>query len=122
MSGRGWGHAIQRSGRHPSFPFAAERREPFAALALKTNRLALLLLCSPVAASAQQDSLPRVVITATKVATTSGSGVSAATVFDRRSEEHTSELQSPCNLVCRLLLEKKNGPPSRARDTPRADE
>src|SRR5205807_7773442 len=27
---------------------------------------------------------------------------------DWRSEEHTSELQSPCNLVCRLLLEKKN--------------
>src|SRR2546426_12530372 len=28
-------------------------------------------------------------------------------VGDCRSEEHTSELQSPCNLVCRLLLEKK---------------
>src|SRR2546426_1777895 len=28
----------------------------------------------------------------------------------RRSEEHTSELQSPCNLVCRLLLEKKKTP------------
>src|SRR5256885_3670077 len=27
--------------------------------------------------------------------------------FVQRSEEHTSELQSPCNLVCRLLLEKK---------------
>src|SRR5256885_1532203 len=27
-----------------------------------------------------------------------------------RSEEHTSELQSPCNLVCRLLLEKKTYP------------
>src|SRR5205807_6547796 len=27
-----------------------------------------------------------------------------------RSEEHTSELQSPCNLVCRLLLEKKKEP------------
>src|SRR5256885_6852078 len=27
--------------------------------------------------------------------------------FRQRSEEHTSELQSPCNLVCRLLLEKK---------------
>src|SRR2546426_11495444 len=27
--------------------------------------------------------------------------------FEARSEEHTSELQSPCNLVCRLLLEKK---------------
>src|SRR3989454_2309561 len=26
---------------------------------------------------------------------------------EERSEEHTSELQSPCNLVCRLLLEKK---------------
>src|SRR5688500_20096847 len=30
-----------------------------------------------------------------------------ATLGLRRSEEHTSELQSPCNLVCRLLLEKK---------------
>src|SRR5205807_6929504 len=30
------------------------------------------------------------------------------TVASFRSEEHTSELQSPCNLVCRLLLEKKN--------------
>src|SRR2546426_5245298 len=28
-------------------------------------------------------------------------------VIVTRSEEHTSELQSPCNLVCRLLLEKK---------------
>src|SRR2546426_4207857 len=27
--------------------------------------------------------------------------------IEERSEEHTSELQSPCNLVCRLLLEKK---------------
>src|SRR5256885_8909955 len=33
-----------------------------------------------------------------------GAGVMAAGL---RSEEHTSELQSPCNLVCRLLLEKK---------------
>src|SRR5256885_12102355 len=30
-----------------------------------------------------------------------------AEAFTMRSEEHTSELQSPCNLVCRLLLEKK---------------
>src|SRR5256885_13187729 len=44
-----------------------------------------------------------------------GAGVSGHTtsrglvwlLVDRRSEEHTSELQSPCNLVCRLLLEKK---------------
>src|SRR5256885_8626189 len=32
-----------------------------------------------------------------------------------RSEEHTSELQSPCNLVCRLLLEKKNTRSARSR-------
>src|SRR5256885_7482201 len=32
-----------------------------------------------------------------------------------RSEEHTSELQSPCNLVCRLLLEKKKNTSSRCR-------
>src|SRR2546426_6733023 len=41
----------------------------------------------------------------------SGGGMSesrgAGSVGHRRSEEHTSELQSPCNLVCRLLLEKK---------------
>src|ERR1039457_2160876 len=37
-----------------------------------------------------------------------------------RSEEHTSELQSPCNLVCRLLLEKKNRDtrPGARRPTP----
>src|SRR2546430_13517064 len=34
-----------------------------------------------------------------------------------RSEEHTSELQSQSNLVCRLLLEQKNNP--RTHDTPR---
>src|SRR5205807_7349388 len=39
-----------------------------------------------------------------------GNGVQvlqAANTGITRSEEHTSELQSPCNLVCRLLLEKK---------------
>src|SRR5688500_19188932 len=38
-------------------------------------------------------------------------GATASCIFipaPGRSEEHTSELQSPCNLVCRLLLEKKN--------------
>src|SRR5256885_6616770 len=36
-----------------------------------------------------------------------------------RSEEHTSELQSPCNLVCRLLLEKKTTSNERTRVSPR---
>src|SRR2546426_4512297 len=38
----------------------------------------------------------------------SGTSTTPAGVVEvPRSEEHTSELQSPCNLVCRLLLEKK---------------
>src|SRR2546426_5441296 len=38
-----------------------------------------------------------------------GRGEADGSVLEKgqRSEEHTSELQSPCNLVCRLLLEKK---------------
>src|SRR5256885_9404694 len=34
-------------------------------------------------------------------------GMAPLALAEVRSEEHTSELQSPCNLVCRLLLEKK---------------
>src|SRR5256885_13280575 len=34
-------------------------------------------------------------------------GLNGVLANRQRSEEHTSELQSPCNLVCRLLLEKK---------------
>src|SRR5256885_7076693 len=36
----------------------------------------------------------------------------------QRSEEHTSELQSPCNLVCRLLLEKKKHNDTNLEDVP----
>src|SRR5256885_3474991 len=36
----------------------------------------------------------------------------AARAVYPRSEEHTSELQSPCNLVCRLLLAKKRSSPT----------
>src|SRR5256886_2930998 len=42
----------------------------------------------------------------------SGSRKSALRSISRRSEEHTSELQSQSNLVCRLLLEKKNTQPA----------
>src|SRR5260370_9744340 len=45
-----------------------------------------------------------------------GCGPCTSTIWPRRSEEHTSELQSHLNLVCRLLLEKKKtdhtSPPS----------
>src|SRR2546426_7171274 len=41
------------------------------------------------------------------IATLTAAAVDTKRVRLGRSEEHTSELQSPCNLVCRLLLEKK---------------
>src|SRR5256885_5555016 len=44
------------------------------------------------------------------------SSPSAAQPSVPRSEEHTSELQSPCNLVCRLLLEKKKTHRRKLRD------
>src|SRR5688500_19429071 len=46
-----------------------------------------------------------VALSSTSNRITAPAGAPMATVA--RSEEHTSELQSPCNLVCRLLLEKK---------------
>src|SRR5258708_10382445 len=49
--------------------------------------------------------------TATSTVTTSVLKPAAATRSTRRSEEHTSELQSPDHLVCRLLLEKKKNKP-----------
>src|SRR5256885_4285015 len=48
---------------------------------------------------------------ATRARPHSASQGRATTVDCPRSEEHTSELQSPCNLVCRLLLEKKKKKP-----------
>src|SRR5256885_11641110 len=56
--------------------------------------------------------------------TRAGRAASGGGAGARRSEEHTSELQSPCNLVCRLLLEKKKNQrltaePPRLRQGPR---
>src|SRR5256885_8052101 len=54
------------------------------------------------------------------VASVTGEQASPVRAVAHRSEEHTSELQSPCNLVCRLLLEKKksNHPRCRSSSTP----
>src|SRR2546426_5696377 len=56
----------------------------------------------PTWAAAASDSRSPFKLGAAITAYSSGRSTSCA-----RSEEHTSELQSPCNLVCRLLLEKK---------------
>src|SRR5256885_13215852 len=47
----------------------------------------------------------------------SSSGALRCFFCTARSEEHTSELQSPCNLVCRLLLEKKKNNQPTVRST-----
>src|SRR2546426_3479070 len=54
-----------------------------------------------------------------QVAAVGAIGVLPAAHTPGRSEEHTSELQSPCNLVCRLLLEKKK---TFVKDIRRADD
>src|SRR5256885_11894319 len=60
---------------------------------------------------------------AVKMFMTEGVGLSGLTVaLMRRSEEHTSELQSPCNLVCRLLLEKKQYRPPFLHSSSRTDQ
>src|SRR5690348_18186797 len=63
------------------------------------------------AARAILDSLGQADVTAVRTAkaafTALETGSFACVVVDARSEEHTSELQSPVHLVCRLLLEKK---------------
>src|SRR5688572_31993276 len=53
--------------------------------------------------------------TGTLVGALIGAGIPENRAADYRSEEHTSELQSQSNLVCRLLLEKKKQQPTRPR-------
>src|SRR5256886_3576391 len=75
---------------------------------MKLSHFAILALVAPIALAAQQ---PPAAPPANPITTA---------FRTRRSEEHTSELQSQSNLVCRLLLEKKNasnllGSPSKRR-------
>src|SRR5205807_6833220 len=75
------------------------------------ERLAPLFVEDPVRAEAFGEDLPRL-RRLVKVPIAAGEEWGNRWDFnplvENRSEEHTSELQSPCNLVCRLLLEKKN--------------
>src|SRR5205807_3060753 len=64
---------------------------------------------SPIPASDRASSMPSAAATISPAATRARTRMAQAEArTSKRSEEHTSELQSPCNLVCRLLLEKKN--------------
>src|SRR5256885_12765006 len=91
---------IRRPPRSPLFPYPTLFRSwphpppapPASAPSPRgTPRRSPPLPAAPAARSSDRSSAPR----------------PPAAAQTARSEEHTSELQSPCNLVCRLLLEKK---------------
>src|SRR5256885_12941864 len=99
---------IRRPPRSTLFPYTTLFRSALALRATlflcamqffsRVARLISLLLIGTIAAAyAQTSTLQLPPISATP----------APAPTPERSEEHTSELQSPCNLVCRLLLEKK---------------
>src|SRR5256885_10835785 len=83
---------IRRPPRSTLFPYTTLFRSPIWCL----STLLVSSFCSPAVTS---ESWPQ---------WRGPLGTGAAPDANPRSEEHTSELQSPCNLVCRLLLEKKN--------------
>src|SRR5688572_32537393 len=96
---------------------------------IKTRRCSLVMLCNDLAAaaaSAGSSSLVRLSRKRSIVVSACSSGLeevrgmggipcATAWVTASRSEEHTSELQSQSNLVCRLLLEKKKTDNKRSR-------
>src|SRR2546426_7583895 len=87
---------IRRPPRSTLFPYTTLFRSPDGTL------VGDVYIC-PDAARRWVDGVPRPTFHVPRSGPTSN--VQRATW--NRSEEHTSELQSPCNLVCRLLLEKK---------------
>src|SRR5256885_7708565 len=90
---------IRRPPRSTLFPYTTLFRS-------KISRLILTVAVALVFGGiAQADLIPGGVV---DVSGTGFGAVNTILTFQAtRSEEHTSELQSPCNLVCRLLLEKK---------------
>src|SRR2546426_6603108 len=96
---------IRRPPRSTLFPYTTLFRSPmlrFARTLLIVSLNTNLLLCGAIAQEPKALPLPDERYKADLLLVVAHP--------DDRSEEHTSELQSPCNLVCRLLLEKKNRP------------
>src|SRR5256885_7928034 len=95
-------HRIAGKHRARSRAGAVRRKRP-------SGRISLVVIPSRERVLAVDDVIP--IAHALVVLIRGGIGEAAHRIVSAartRSEEHTSELQSPCNLVCRLLLEKKN--------------
>src|SRR5256885_9787071 len=84
---------IRRPPRSTLFPYTTLFRSGYAA---PPETASLWTTISPISPGAATVPSARSIVTTT-----------LPSARRDRSEEHTSELQSPCNLVCRLLLEKK---------------
>src|SRR5256885_12584717 len=97
---------IRRPPRSTLFPYTTLFRSSWEPLR-KAGAAAREML---VTAAAQTWNVDRATCRAEKGAVIHGPSGRRSSYGTLRSEEHTSELQSPCNLVCRLLLEKKNTP------------
>src|SRR5256885_8565568 len=80
------------------------RKGPASTGSKPTSRIRSAATFLPRRSSPQYTRLGRFAL---RLASYTAKSTSLGTVLNARSEEHTSELQSPCNLVCRLLLEKK---------------
>src|SRR5256885_11257090 len=90
---------IRRPPRSTLFPYTTLFRSEAVLEAVRTTEVDVLLMdvCVPGSALFEM----------TSQLTTRRPSLRVVSWLVIRSEEHTSELQSPCNLVCRLLLEKK---------------
>src|SRR5256885_13093537 len=101
---------IRRPPRSTLFPYTTLFRSKVGSkcAAARTDATSEVVVVFPCAPATAIPYLSRI-----SSASISARGITG--IFRLRSEEHTSELQSPCNLVCRLLLEKKK----KARTTSR---
>src|SRR5256885_7005607 len=97
---------IRRPPRSTLFPYTTLFRSCAGAVAVIWVALSTVKPVAFVAPNLTEVAPVRLVpVITTELPPADGPLVGARLVI--RSEEHTSELQSPCNLVCRLLLEKK---------------
>src|SRR2546426_3799019 len=95
---------IRRPPRSTLFPYTTLFRSATVTVMVEPSFLALTRTPSMLPSSVE-DTTP---VSAAAPCASAPVGSPASRKPHERSEEHTSELQSPCNLVCRLLLEKKN--------------
>src|SRR5256885_13105576 len=85
---------IRRPPRSTLFPYTTLFRSPAARTVFENANRLLGFDLSSICFAGLEDRLNQ-------------TDIAQPAIYVTRSEEHTSELQSPCNLVCRLLLEKK---------------